>query len=185
MAEARFLGWQKTPISQATFGGTTRGGRRNAKFSLKHSTGTVNEVESKYYILDASEAPVGRVATIAATILMGKHRTTFTPGSGSGDSVIIINASKTFFTSDKADKKVYYNHSMYMGGLKMKTAKQVLSETPEDVLWMAVQGMLPKNKLSRYQLAHLKIYKGSEHPHSAQKPIVISATKEPLKRLGV
>lgn len=185
MTAARYLGWQKTPISQSTFGQTTLGGRRNTKFSLKHSTGSVQEVNPKYYLLDASEAPIGRIATVAATLLMGKHRTTFTPGAGSGDSVVVINAEKAFFTSNKADKKVYYDHSMFMGGLSMKTAKQALIDNCEEVIWTAVQGMLPKNKLSRYQLSHLKIYKGAEHPHSAQKPLVVSAKNTPLKKLGV
>lgn len=179
------MGWQKTPISQATFGQTTKGGRQNTKFSLKHSTGTTTELTPRWYLLDATEAPIGRLATVAATLLMGKHRASFTPGAGSGDAVIVINAEKAFFTSNKADKKVYYDHSLWMGGLSMKTAKQALLDNPEDVIWTAVQGMLPKNKLSRYQLSLLKIYKGSEHPHTAQKPIVVSAKKSPLKKLGV
>jgi large subunit ribosomal protein L13 len=184
MTPARYLGWQKTPISQATFGRTTRGGNRNTKFSVKHSTGSIQEITPKFYLLDASEAPIGRIATVAATLLMGKHRATFTPGAGSGDSVVVINADKAFFSSNKADKKVYYSHSLWMGGLSQKSAKQALVDNCEEVIWTAVQGMLPKNKLSRYQLTHLKIYKGTEHPHAAQKPIVVSAKKEPLKRLG-
>lgn len=180
----RFLGWQLTPISQATFGRTTKGGSVNAKFTVKHSTGAVQAVEPKWYLVDAAEAPIGRLATVITTILMGKHRATFTPGMGSGDSVVVINAEKAFFTSDKADKKIYYWHSHWMGGLKSKTAKQALIDTPEDVLWEAVQGMLPKNKLSRYQLAHLKIYKGTEHPHATQKPIKISVKENGLKKLG-
>src|SRR4051812_17725852 len=97
----RFVGWQETPISQTTFGGTTRGGSRNTKFLLKKSTGSVQSIEPKWYLIDATEAPIGRVSTVAATLLMGKHRTTFTPGAGSGDGVIIINVDKAYFTSDK------------------------------------------------------------------------------------
>ncbi len=184
MQKARYLAWQKTPISTSSFGRNTKGGSRNIKFSLKHSTGEVQAVEPKWYVLDATEAPIGRVATVAATILMGKHRTTFTPGAGSGDGVIVINADKAFFTSDKADRKVYYDHSMWMGGLKMKTARDLMKDDPEKVIWLAVQGMLPKNKLSRYQLSHLKVFRG-EHSMKAQKPVPVSVKKDSLKRLGV
>ena len=180
----RFLGWQKTPITQASFGRSTKGGSKNTRFGLLNSTGTVQSLEPTYYLIDASEAPVGRIATVAATILMGKHRSTFSPGKGSGDSVILINADKAYFTSDKDEKKIYYWHTGYMGGLKSETAKKALKRRPDEVLWMAVQGMLPKNKLSRYQLSHLKIYTGTEHPHKAQKPITIKAAENPLKKLA-
>lgn len=184
MQKARYLDWQKTPISKATFGRTTQGGKINTKFGLKHSTGSIQSYEPKWYLLDASEAPIGRIATVAATLLMGKHRPTFTPGAGSGDGVILINAAKAYFTSDKADKKLYYNHSLWMGGLKVKSARQFMKDDPAKVLWLAVQGMMPKNKLSRYQLARLKVFVGAEHTMSSQKPIVVSAAKESLKKLG-
>jgi len=170
----RFLGWQETPIQQASFGGTTKGGRNNSKFVLKHSTGAVKEVTKSWYLLDASEAPVGRLASVAAAILMGKHRATFTPGAGSGDGVIVINADKAFFTSDKADKKIYYWHTKFMGGLKMETARDALIKHPEKVIWDAVQGMLPHNKLSRYQLALLKIFRTADHTQKSQKPSAVS-----------
>jgi large subunit ribosomal protein L13 len=184
MQKARFLGWQRTPINRATFGRTTKGGSQNIKTFLKHSTGSIQSIEPRWYLVDAAEAPIGRVATTVATLLMGKHRPTFTPGAGSGDGVIVINAEKAYFTSNKADKKIYYNHSLWMGGLKSKMARQFLEENPEKVLWLAVQGMMPKNKLSRYQLSHLKIFKGAEHSMKAQKPIPVNTAKEPLKRLG-
>jgi len=170
----RFIGWQDTPIQQATFGRTTKGGRNNTKSILKHSTGAVKEVSKSWFLLDASEAPVGRLASVAAYILMGKHRPTFTPGAGSGDGVIVINADKAFFTSDKADKKIYYWHTKFMGGLKMETARDALIKHPEKVIWDAVQGMLPHNKLSRYQLALLKIFRTAEHGQKSQKPNTIS-----------
>lgn len=178
----RFIGWQNTPIHQTTFGRTTRGGRRNQTFKILHSTGSVKEYTGKTYLVDASEAPLGRMATVIATILSGKARPTFTPSASSADSVIVINAEKTFFTSNKADKKIYYWHSMYMGGLKSRTARDMIKTKPDRVIWLAVQGMLPKNKISRYQLSRLLIYKGAEHPHAAQKPTRVSL-KEGSKRL--
>ena len=180
----RFLGWQNTPIQQASFGRTTRGGSRNTKFAIKHSTGSVQSVEPKWYVLDASEVAIGRLASTAATLLSGKHRATYTPGAGSGDFVAIINADKAFFTADKAEKKIYYWHTHYMGGLKSESARHALERRPDEVIWEAVQGMLPKNKLSRYQLAHLKVYKGKDHPHAAaQKPVPLSLKKNLLKNL--
>lgn len=173
----RFLGWQNTPVTQAAFGATTRGGSQNLKFKVLHSTGSVQSVEPQWYLVDASTAPIGRVATTIATVLMGKYRPTFSRGMGSGDAVIVTNVDKIFFTSDKADRKMYYNHTMFMGGLKSATGTQMLKKAPEKVLWLAVQGMMPKNKLSRYQLSLLKIYKGTEHPHSAQKPTQLNIAK--------
>lgn len=180
---ARFLGWQLTPYSQAAYGPSTHSGRRSQKFELLASTGSVTKTESRFYLVDASEAPVGRVVTTIATLLMGKNRATFTYGAGCGDSVIVINADKAYFSANKADKKMYYSHSLYMGGLKNTTAGQMLKDKPERVIWLAAQGMMPKNKLSRYQLSLLKIYKGKEHPHSAQKPVPVSL-KQPLKKLA-
>lgn len=181
----RFLGWQDSPIQQASFGRSTRGGRRNQEFTLKNSVGSVQKVKKSWYLLDASEAPIGRLASVAASILMGKHRSTWTPGAGSGDGVVIINASKAFFTSNKADKKMYYWHTQWMGGLKSQSARLALKNNPEEVLLQAVQGMLPKNKLSRYQLALLKVFKGSDHGMGAQKPVAVSlkSQKTHLKNL--
>lgn len=181
----RYVGWQSTPIHQASFGSTTKGGRANQNFKLKFSSGPVQEVKSEWYLLDASQLPVGRLASLAATILMGKHKATFTPGAGSGDGVVIINADKAFFTSNKDEKKIYYRHTGYIGHLKMQTAGEALAKHPERVLYDAVQGMMPKNRLSRYQLTHLKIYRGVEHPHKAQspKPIELKASGV-LKNFG-
>lgn len=170
----RFLGWQESPIQQATFGRSTKGGRGNTEFEIKNSQGPVNKVKRDWFLLDASEAPVGRLASVIASILMGKHKSVFTPGAGSGDGVIVTNIDKAYFTSNKGDKKIYYWHTQFMGGLKMETAKQALERHPEKVIWDAVQGMMPKNKLSRYQLALLKTVKGADHPFKAQKPKAIS-----------
>jgi len=180
--DSRFLGWQLTPVTQASFGATTRGGSQNLKFKVLHSTGTVQTAEPRWFLVDASVAPVGRLATTIASILMGKYRPTFSRGAGAGDAVVVINASKAFFTSNKADRIVYYHHSGFMGGLKSRTAAQLLQTKPEKVLWMAVQGMMPKTKLSRYQLSLLKIYKGAEHPHGTQKPTAVEFAK-PLKKI--
>ncbi len=183
-ANTRFLGWQLTPIQQAAFGRTTKGGAKNQSFKLKHSTGEIQEFKPQWYSVDASEAPIGRLASVLATLLMGKHNPRFTPGAGSGDFVVVTNIEKAYFTSDKADKKIYYWHTPFMGGLKSETARKALARRPEDVIWMAVQGMMPKNKLSRYQLSHLKLYKGDKHPHTAQKPLPIRVSYKPLKQLG-
>lgn len=181
----RFLGWQNTPIQQASFGSSTRGGSYNHRFKMKHSTGDVQEVAMSWYLLDASKLPVGRLASLAATLLMGKHKPTFTPGAGSGDGVVIVNAEKAFFTSNKAEKKVYYRHTGFVGGLKMQTAGEALSKDPAKVLHDAVQGMMPKNRLSRYQLSRLKVYLGAEHPMKAQKPQEINLEqKSILKNVG-
>lgn len=169
-SERRFIGWQKTPIQQASFGRTTKSGRLK-EFAIKNSTGSKKLEEPQSYVLDASKLPLGRLATLAATLLSGKHKATFTPGANSGDQVIVINADKAYFTSNKADKKIYYWHSGFMGGLKMKTAGEALADQPEKVVFQAIEGMLPKNRLSQRQLVSLKIYKGSDHPHKAQKPI--------------
>ncbi len=180
----RFVGWQDSPRSQSVFGSTTKGGRNNTSFKVLKSTGSVSTVKPSWFLFDASKAPIGRLATSIATILMGKHRATFTPGKGCGDAVVVTNADKAFFTSNKAEKKTYYQHSRFMGGLKSETARQMLEQTPEKALWLAVQGMMPKTKLSRYQLSLLKIYKGQEHPHVAQNPVEVSLDKM-MKKIAI
>lgn len=184
-AKGRFVGWQVSPYTQSAFGATTKGGSYNTESIILASTGSVQKTQPRYYLLDATDAPIGRLATTIATILMGKNRSTFTRGAGSGDAVIVVNAAKAFFTSNKADKKIYYWHTQYMGGLKSETAGQLLKRKPEKAIWLAVQGMLPKNKLSRYQLTLLKIYEGAEHPHKAQKPIAVKVTGQALKKIAV
>ena len=183
-AKTRFIGWQDTPIHQATFGQTTKGGSNNHKFAMKHSTGEVQSISAKWYLIDASEAPIGRLASVLATILMGKHLPTFTPGAGSGDYVVVTNVDKAYFTSNKDEKKIYYRHTGYIGHMKSETAGQALQKHPEKVIWDAVYGMMPKSKLSNKQLTHLLVHKGSEHPHAAQKPVAISIKENFLKKLG-
>lgn len=128
-----------------------------------------NEVKKDWYLVDAENKILGRLATQIAMRLRGKHKPIFTPHADTGDFIVVINAEKVSLTGKKWDKKIYYRHSGYVGGLKEITAKKLLEKKPEDVLRFAVRGMLPKNSLGRRQLKKLKIYTGSEHPHQAQQ----------------
>ena len=130
-------------------------------------------VERKWYVIDANDVPLGRVASRAAHILRGKHKVTYTPHIDCGDNVIIINAEKVKLTGNKEEKKMYYNHSMYPGGLRERTAKVMRERYPEEMVERAVKGMLPHNRLGRQMYRKLFVYKGSEHPHMAQKPEVM------------
>ena len=130
------------------------------------------EVEKKWWIIDAADKPLGRVSTEAARILRGKHKPIFTPNIDTGDFVIIINADKAVLTGDKLDKKMYYHHSGYPGGLKEMTYRQLMAKKPVLAVEKAVKGMLPHNKLGRAQGKKLKVYVGDQHPHAAQKPEV-------------
>ncbi len=130
----------------------------------------VNEIEKKWYVVDATDKVLGRLATQIAMRLRGKHRPDFTPHLDTGDFIIVINAEKIKLTGRKLDQKKYHRHSGYLGGLKTMTAKQMLEKKPEEVIRLAVRRMLPKNKLARHQLKKLKIYRGAEHPHQAQMP---------------
>jgi len=127
------------------------------------------EVNKKWYLVDARDKVVGRLASRIAHRLRGKHKPIFTPHTDTGDFIVVINADKVTFTGRKWDNKVYYRHSGYIGGLKQRRAKELLEKKPEDILRFAVKGMLPKNSLGRRQLKKLKIYAGSEHPHEAQQ----------------
>ena len=128
------------------------------------------EVERKWWVIDASDKILGRLATRIATILQGKHKPQYTPHVDIGDYVIVINADKIKLTGKKWLQKKYYRHSGYPGGLKVQTAQDILNKHPERLIYHAVKGMLPKNRLGRKMLKKLKIYAGSEHPHEAQKP---------------
>ncbi|MDH4318227.1 MAG: 50S ribosomal protein L13 [Desulfobulbaceae bacterium] len=130
----------------------------------------VNEIERKWYVVDASGKVLGRVATEIARRLRGKHKPTFCNFQDNGDFIVVINAEKVHLTGNKMDDKKYYRHTGYMGGIKEQTAREVLAKKPEDLIMMAVRGMLPKNKIGRKQLKKLKVYAGTEHPHSAQVP---------------
>ncbi len=131
------------------------------------------EIEKKWFLVDAENRVLGRLATQIAIRLRGKHKPVFTPHADTGDFVVVINAEKITLTGAKWDKKVYYRHSGYIGGLKKITARRLLEEKPEEVLRLAVKRMLPKNSLGRRQLKKLKIYKGTDHPHHAQHPEVL------------
>ena len=130
-------------------------------------------IERKWYVLDAAGKPVGKTAVAAANILRGKHRPEFTPHADCGEFVIIINAKQAVFTGKKLTDKIYYRHSGYIGGLKSVTAKQLMEEKPEKVLFEAVKGMLPKNSIGAKSLTRLRVYAGAEHEQQAQKPVAL------------
>ena len=129
------------------------------------------EVVRNWYILDASDANLGRLATKAAHLLRGKHKTTYTPHIDCGDFVIVINASKVNLTGNKLDDKIYYNHSGHTGGLRERTARVMKEKYPEEMIERAIKGMLPKGRLGRQMYRKLFVYAGEEHPHMAQKPV--------------
>jgi len=129
-----------------------------------------HEIEKKWYLIDAKEKVLGRLASEIASILRGKNKPIFTPHMDAGDYIIVINAGKVILTGGKMEKKMYYHHSGYVGGLKKTTAKEMLLKKPENLIKFAVKGMLPKNSLGRRQLTKLKIYAGQDYPHQAQQP---------------
>ena len=131
------------------------------------------DIDRKWYVVDAKDAVLGRLAVKIATCLRGKNKPVFTPNVDTGDFVIVINADKVRLTGKKLTDKVYYHHSGYIGGIKSKTAKEMMEETPERILEKAVWGMLPKNRLGRTMIRKLKVYKGTEHPHKAQSPEIL------------
>ncbi len=130
------------------------------------------EVERKWYLIDASGQTLGRLASEVATLLRGKHKPEYTPHVDTGDFVIIINAEEIVLTGNKLDQKKYRHHSGYPGGLKETSYRELLNKKPEKAIEVAVMGMLPKNRLGRKLFTKLKVYRGSEHPHQAQKPEV-------------
>ena len=132
----------------------------------------VNEVERKWYVLDAAGKPMGKTAVAAANILRGKHRPEYTPGVDCGEFVVIINADKAILTGKKLEQKYYYRHSGYIGGLKAVQYKTLMAERPEMAMELEVKGMLPKNTLGRKSLTRLKVYAGNAHKQAAQKPEV-------------
>lgn len=132
------------------------------------------DVSTKWYLIDAEGETLGKVAVKAAHILRGKHKVTFTPHVNCGDAVIIVNASKVNLTGDKLNKKVYYNHSGFPGGLRERTAKVMKEKYPVEMVERAVKGMLPKNRLGRQMYKKLFVYEGMNHNHEAQKPEKIS-----------
>ena len=128
------------------------------------------DVEHKWYVIDAEGKTLGKVAALAASVLRGKNKPTYTPHVACGDNVIIINAEKVKLTGNKLEDKMYYNHSGYPGGLRERTAKTMVEKYPVEMVERAVKGMLPKNRLGRQMYKKLFVYEGAEHPHAAQQP---------------
>ncbi len=130
-----------------------------------------NEIEKKWYIIDAAGKPLGRVAATAAAILRGKHRPDFTPNVDCGDYVIVINAKDAVLTGNKLEQKKYYRHTGYIGHLKEVSYKDMMANNPEKAMELAVYGMIPHNTLGRKIIKKLKVYSGAEHEHAAQSPV--------------
>jgi len=140
-------------------------------FGKTHSTKTV-DIEKKWVVIDATGLVVGRLASVIALRLRGKHKPTFTPHMDDGDNIVVVNADKVVFTGRKKEQKVYFHHTGYPGGIKERTAKFILDgRFPERVVEKAVERMLPRGPLGRKQLGNLRVYKGAEHPHEAQVPV--------------
>ena len=139
----------------------------NTTYSAKKS-----EIESKWYVIDAQGKPLGRVATEAAKLLRGKHKPTYTPTIDTGDHVIVINCKDAVLTGKKLDQKIYRHHSGYIGGMKETSARVMMETTPEKAMMLAIKGMLPHTKLGRQMIKKLRVYAGSEHENTAQKPEV-------------
>ncbi len=129
-----------------------------------------SELESAWWVVDATDLPLGRLASEVAQLIRGKHKPTFAPHMDGGDHVIVVNAAKVKVTSAKSRQKIYYRHSGYPGGLKEETFESLQARKPEAVVERAVRGMLPKNRLGRKMAKKLKVYAGPDHPHAAQKP---------------
>jgi large subunit ribosomal protein L13 len=131
---------------------------------------TPQDRERVWYVVDAENRTLGRLATQIAEVLRGKRKPTYTPHVDVGDFVIVVNAEKVAVTGDKREKKLYWRHSGYPGGIRSRTLGDLLEKRPEEVIRRAVKGMLPRNRLARQQLRKLKVYAGPDHPHQAQKP---------------
>ena len=137
--------------------------KRMKTYSLKGG-----DIRKDWHVIDAEGQILGRLASHIAALLQGKHKPTYSPHLDMGDFVIVINATKVRVTGNKVEDKIYYRHTGYMGGLKETTLGEMLQKKPERVIELAVRGMLPRNKLARHLLGHLKVYAGPEHPHGAQ-----------------
>ena len=143
------------------------------------------EVQKKWVIVDASGLVVGRLATVIAMRLRGKHKPSYTPHVDDGDNVIVINAAKVVLTGRKREKKVYHHHTGFIGGIKERTAKSILEgKHPERIVEKAVERMLPRGPLARVQLGNLRVYPGAEHPHAAQQPVALDVGAMNRKNKG-
>jgi large subunit ribosomal protein L13 len=138
--------------------------------AMKTYQATSQDRERVWHVVDAEGKTLGRLATQIADVLRGKRKPTYTPHVDVGDFVIVVNAEKVAVTGDKREKKLYWRHSGYPGGIRSRTLGDLLEKRPEEVIRRAVKGMLPRNRLARQQLGKLKVYAGPEHPHQAQKP---------------
>lgn len=139
------------------------------------------DIEHKWYLLDAEGQILGRLASQAAHMLKGKHKPIYTTHMDTGDHVVIVNAAKVVLTGNKLEQKIYYRHSNYPGGIKSISAKKLMESKPEKIIQQAVKGMLPKNTLGRQMLQKLKVYSGSEHPHTAQQPAPLEFTGKKME----
>ena len=137
---------------------------------MKTYTPKADEIERKWWLVDAEGKALGRLASEVARLIRGKHKPTFTPHLDTGDHVVVVNASRVMLTGKKADQKTYFRHSGYMGGEKHIPFRRMIQTHPERVIELAVRGMLPKNKLGRQLRKKLRVYPGEEHPHEGQKP---------------
>jgi large subunit ribosomal protein L13 len=131
------------------------------------------DIQREWFVVDATDLPLGRLASEVATLLRGKHKPTFAPHLDGGDFIIVVNAEKVAVTSDKSQTKIYYRHSGYPGGIKAETFDRLRERRPEAIIERAVRGMLPKNKLGRQMARKLKVHAGPDHPHTAQKPTAL------------
>jgi large subunit ribosomal protein L13 len=137
---------------------------------MKTFSPTPKDITRNWFVVDASDKILGRLATAVAVRLRGKHKAEYCPHLDTGDCIVVVNAAKVLTTGRKLDQKKYYRHSGWIGGLKETTLRDMLAKKPEDVIRKAVRGMLPKNRLGRAMLKKLKVYAGEAHPHEAQKP---------------
>lgn len=144
--------------------------RKKKPVSTKTFLPKQDEIKKAWWVIDAQDKILGRLATRAAVLLQGKHKPTFTPHLETGDYVVVVNAEKIAVTGKKLDDKIYYRHSGRLGSLKEQTLRERLDKHPERVIMEAIRRMLPKSRLGRRMLTHLKVYVGSEHPHTAQQP---------------
>ena len=140
---------------------------------MKSFMASPSTIERKWYVVDATGYTLGRLASEVAKVLRGKNKPEFTPHVDTGDYVIVVNADKIQVTGKKLDQKVYYNHSDYVGGMKETTLREKMAKKPEDVIYLAVKGMLPKGPLGREMITKLHVYAGADHKHQAQKPEVL------------
>lgn len=144
---------------------------------MRQTKMSFNEIERKWYIVDATDLVLGRMSTEVSKVITGKNKVSYTPHEDHGDYVIIINAEKVKLTGNKLKTKKYYNHSGFPGGLRVRDAKTMINDYPTEMVYKSIWGMVPHNRLGRKQIKKLFVYKGNDHKHSAQKPIELNLNK--------